>query len=395
MQHLPGLILVVVFFTVLAFFGGSLFGYNLSGLGWVVPLAIALLIVVKNFSKVSFPYVIWLPWGLFLFTQLLFVDYANLDPRVIPLQRTLQLLCPVFVGMAASTYRPTQIMTESFITLCRYLAFILLGVTALKTGILLTGKLPDVTGLAAEVMTVMLLCTLFINRYLLFKEKKDIQLWAMLAFVPFVAVTRTAIAVTLLTFPLAFGPMKLSRRLAVLVLIILLAIAAFYSPRVQKKMFYSGQGEMSDVMSADFSTSGRSSMWENMYGNIDDNLLLGFGTGAGETYVYKLTGQAGYPHNDWLLTLYDYGMLGVSLFALCLIMLLVHAKTRAKYCTSPVNNVLFLAGASAIVPFGMMMFTDNIMVYASYFGNLHFTILGLAYGALRAQYEQQATESLI
>jgi len=32
-----------------------------------------------------------------------------------------------------------------------------------------------------------------------------------------------------------------------------------------------------------------------------------------------------------------------------------------------------------------MMLTDNIMVYASFFGNLHFTFLGLAHGALRAE----------
>jgi len=34
-----------------------------------------------------------------------------------------------------------------------------------------------------------------------------------------------------------------------------------------------------------------------------------------------------------------------------------------------------------------MMFTDNIMVYASFFGNMHFMILGLAYGALREESE--------
>jgi hypothetical protein len=33
----------------------------------------------------------------------------------------------------------------------------------------------------------------------------------------------------------------------------------------------------------------------------------------------------------------------------------------------------------------LMMITDNIMVYASFFGNLHFTFLGLAYGSLRAE----------
>ncbi len=388
-HQVPGLILCVAFCTILSFFGGKLFGFNFTGLAWVVPLIAALFVIAKNISSVSFPVLIWLPWILFVFTQLLFVDYSNLDPRVIPVQRTFQMLCPVFVGMAVSTIRPTHIMLESIMKLTRYFAFLLIGIVALKTGILFTGVLPGATGLAAESMTVMLLCSLYINRYLVFKEKKDFQIWVLLAFIPFVALTRAAMAVTLLTFPLAIAPMKLSRRLGALVLIAFLAIVAFYSPRVQSKMFYSQQGEILDIMGPDFNTTGRSSMWANMYSDIGDNIFQGYGTGAGETFAYKFSGHLAYPHNDWLLTLYDYGVLGVSLFALCLILALAHAKKRAEYCALPENKLLFLTGASAIIPFSLLMFTDNIMVYSSYFGNLHFVILGLAYGAFQKQYDDE------
>lgn len=388
MKRLPVLIRLVMIFTVVAFVGGgTVFGYNLSGIAWVMPLAVALLILAHNFGKVSFPFGIWLPWALFLFTQLAVADYANLDPRVLPQQRTLQVLCPVIIGMAVSTFRPTLLELESFVSVCRYLSVVLLAIVAAKTGILLTGKLPDVTGLAAEVMTVMLLCSLFANRYLFLKEKRDFLLWSILAVVPFIAVTRTAIAAALLTFPLAFGPMRISRRIVALILIVLLGGAAFYSPRVQKKMFYSGKGEVSDVTREDFATTGRSFMWQKMYAHLDDDYLTGYGTGSGETFVYGITGKTGYPHNDWLLTLYDYGILGVSIYAISLMLALLHAATRSKYCVSETNKILFLTGASAIIPFCLMMTTDNIMVYASFFGNLHFTMLGLAYGALQAQME--------
>ncbi len=386
MKTLPALIRLVMVFTIVAFVGGgTVFGYNLSGIAWVMPLAVALLILANNFSKISFPYGIWLPWALFLFIQLAVADHANLDPRVVPQQRTFQVLCPIIIGMAVSTFRPTPFELESFVTVCRYLSFVLLAIVAAKTGILLTGTLPDVTGLAPEVMTVMLLCSLFVNRYLFLKEKRDVLLWSFLAFVPFIAVTRTAIAAALLTFPLAFGPMRISRRIVALILIILLGGAAFYSPRVQKKMFYSGKGEVSDVTRDDFATSGRSFMWEKMYAHLDDNYLAGYGSGSGETFVYGITGKTGYPHNDWLLTLFDYGIVGVSIYAICLMLALLHAVTRSKYCVSETNKILFLTGASAIIPFCLMMTTDNIMVYASFFGNLHFTMLGLAYGALQAQ----------
>jgi len=48
-------------------------------------------------------------------------------------------------------------------------------------------------------------------------------------------------------------------------------------------------------------------MWENMYAHLEDNMFSGYGTGSGESFVYKYTGRLAYPHNDWLLTLYDYG----------------------------------------------------------------------------------------
>ncbi|MBW1838150.1 MAG: hypothetical protein JRI99_14680, partial [Deltaproteobacteria bacterium] len=69
-----------------------------------------------------------------------------------------------------------------------------------------------------------------------------------------------------------------------------------------------------------------------------------------------------------------------TVYSLCLVLAMLHAFGRAKRTSGEVR-LLFLAGASSFIPFVLIMFTDNIMIYASYYGNLQFTILGLAYAA--------------
>lgn len=385
----PFLVWMVLIFTAVAFYGyGSILGFNLSGIGWVVPLALSLLILSRNLSAVSFPYFLWIPWMSLLVIYLIITDYSTLDVRVIPMQRTAQLLCPIFVGMAASTYRLSpeilQKITSNFRIYCVFLLF--LTMYQLRTFFFV--EFSNYSGMAAAVMTVMLFCTYFANRYMIFKEKRDLIIWCLLILVPIFNLTRTAILATLLTFPLGFGPMKMSRRIVAIFLLVIVGAGLFYSPRVQKKMFHSGRGELSDVMSEDFATSGRSYIWEKMLNFAGDEPWFGRGTGSAETFVYGITGGIAYPHNDWLLTYFDYGFFGVIVFLACITFTIFHSLRSARQCDNQEIRLLFIIGASAFIPFMIMMFTDNVMVYSSFFGNLHFTLLGLAYGALKFQREE-------
>jgi hypothetical protein len=300
----------------------------------------------------------------------------------------LQLLSPLVVGMAVSTWRPNVGDLRAFLATCRRLSYMLLLIVLLKTGVLLTGVLPSVTGLAAEAIAVTLLCSLYATSYILTRSKNDLILWVLLASIPFIAVTRTAIAAALLTFPLSLAaPLSLSRRIVALALVALVGLAIFNTERVQKKMFYSGQGTLEDVNSSnrDFATSGRKFMWEKMEAAAMDEKWTGHGTGMGETFVYRITRKLAYPHNDWLLIFFDYGYLGLALYILCLMRTILHGFFKARQESVLETRVLFFTGISAFVPFTIMMFTDNVMVYVSYFGNLQFIILGLAYGARRAR----------
>jgi hypothetical protein len=57
---------------------------------------------------------------------------------------------------------------------------------------------------------------------------------------------------------------------------------------------------------------------------------------------------------------------------------------RAKQAP-PESQILIFAGASSFLPFVLLMFTDNVILYAAFFGNLQFTILGLVYAAQKTR----------
>ncbi len=331
--------------------------------------------------RVNFPFFLWLPWGFFVLIYLIISDYPAL-------QRSAQLLCPVIVGMAASTFQFDEEMLTVFVNHCRYLAFALLGIVGIKSGLLLTGSLPDITGLAAEVMTATLLGTLFVAQYTI-GDRKGLYWWLLMSCIPIIAVTRTAIVIAGLSLPLNLGPIRISKRILFILIICIIGISIFNTPRVQQKMFYTGSGEMSDVLSDDFRTTGRYAMWEQFDDEIRKEPWFGHGTGAGEAFTRQIThGISGYPHNDWYLSLYDFGITGTIIFAMTIIVFSVNLYKGSQFSTGTAK-CLFIAGASSFIPFALFMFTDNIMVYASFFENLQFTMIGLAYGAYQTTVDNE------
>jgi len=108
---------------------------------------------------------------------------------------------------------------------------------------------------------------------------------------------------------------------------------------------------------------------------------VGHGANASEELILKLSeGQLTHPHNDWLRFLYDYGIVGAALFLLTVINQVRHLLKKA-WNTEGELRTFFFAAASSFLPFVLMMFTDNIVLYAAFYGNLQFTIIGLAYAA--------------
>ena len=372
----PIFVWVIAVSTIVASFGGTSFlGFNISGFAWVIPLSAAIIVFFRTPGKVYFPVSVWVPWIVIVMIYTIFADTEN------AFQRSIMLLCPIFIGMTVSKFRVGEKELESFRHLYRYLAIALYGTVIIKTGILITGVLPPTTGLASEVMTGALLCSLFATSYM-FGRGRDLAWWSALAAIPVIAVTRMGMIANGLSLPLTFAPMKIVRRVVLTVMIIAAGLGIFYTERVQRKTFYSGSGTFEDLSqdNPDVATGGRRYIWEMMKYEIKNKPFFGHGANASEVFVKRLTRDLAHPHNDWLRLLYDYGYVGTSVFTLCLFLQVLNLLRRAKSATGE-NRILFNAGATSFIIFALFMLSDNIILYAAFFGNLQFTILGFAYAA--------------
>lgn len=381
-KQIPFLVWVVAIFTFLSCVGGEgILGYQIAGFGWLIPLVVSLWILARNPGRVRFPILIWFPWVCLVILYLCVAETEH------ALQRSIMMLCPLVVGMAVSSLNISDGELASFGRLYHYMAAALIIIVLLKTGMLVTGKLPMITGLAAEVMTGTLLANLFATDYAS-RRPKSLAWWAAMVSIPLAAVTRTGIVVAGVSLPLTFAPLKMAKRVLILCIMASLGTGVFYSERVQQKMFFSGHGTLADMRmgNENFRTTGRSTMWDKMIPEIEEMPLLGHGANASEPFVGRLTGGLTHPHNDWLRLLFDYGYIGAGVFGLCLSLQIVHAYGMARRTAGEIS-ILFFAGASSFLSFFLFMFTDNIILYAAFFGNLQFTMLGLAYAALRTRQE--------
>ncbi len=373
---LPFVVWMVVIFTFVASIGSfSLLGRQIVGWAWVIPLVISVFMILKRPSRISFPVHIWYPW-------ICIVVLYFINSGFIYLQRNVMLFCPIVIGMAVSKSRIRQNEAEDFLKLSRSLLFGIFAVVILRTGFLFTGILPHSIGFAPQSMTAALLCSIFAVEYSS-NRKNSLVHWIMGVTMPVIALTRMAITAAVLTIPFTFGSLRIKKRLIFLTIIVALGLAFFYTERLQKKMFYSGAGTLQDVRlsNPDFFTTGRSRLWDLMIEEIKVKPVWGHGANASEDFVFSVTwGMLTHPHNDWLRLLYDYGVAGTSVFAFCLVAQVIHLLRRGKN-TFGVSRILLYAGASSFLPFVLLMFTDNIILYGAFFGNLQFTILGLVYAA--------------
>ncbi|HTY09636.1 MAG TPA: O-antigen ligase family protein [Bacteroidota bacterium] len=375
-SKLPILVWLVFITTFFActFGGAGFLGYSVAGYAWIICFAFAVMVIPANFDRISFPLSIWLPWMLFVAISGYMSDYTNL-------QRSALLLCPIVVGVASSTARVDEKQIINFSLLVKVFSLAVLVLAFFLTGLLITGQLPSATALAPQAITATVLAAFFASGYS-FGRVKDLFWWSAIALMPVVALTRMAIFATGLSLPATFSPMKLQTRAILIVVVALLGLALFYSPRVQEKMFMKGEGTLSDITDPNnLATSGRRYMAGVLLTEISQKPIWGHGANASEDLILKLTeGRLTHPHDDWLRFLYDYGAVGTALFLFTLIIQVRHLLKKARHSEGEIR-VLFFAAASTFLPFVLMMFTDNIVLYAAFYGNLQFTILGLAYSA--------------
>ncbi len=360
-------------------FGGMVFGFNFTGLAWSIPVVVGGSVVLARSEDVSFPLRIWLPWVALVAVYQLAASAPN------SLQRSIMILSPLATGMAVSTFRARREDLEHLLTVCKLGAGVLVVIILLDTRVLTTGVLPFTTGLAPAVMTGSIFCGVFAAAYATGRERYIVY-WSVVALIPIVAVTRMGMLASAISLPFTFAPLKPARRMVFILVIASLGAMIFTTERVQKKMFYNGTGRLEDVRfdNPEFATSGRAVFWDLMWKSIWQKPFLGHGANSSEKMLGSFIKGLTHPHNDWLRLIHDYGFLGAGVYALTLLAQTADLLRRGWRMRGPATIVCH-ASASLFLVYALFMLSDNIILYAAFFGHLHFALTGMAYAAVETE----------
>lgn len=361
---------------------GHIGDLHLTGLGWLFPLIASALILVnrRRFNRRYF--VLWLPWFVLItITGILAWDQ-------VALQRSVILLTPVLVGAAAASLKHSDADMDR-------LYWWVLGMAAIVPLIiffkLVIFEAAELTRLATESITCVAIVWVLMTHFRVTHSR--FSLFAALAIItiPLVASSRGPFIAGILAFAIGL-PFSGLRRAIVQPLIgaALLAVAVFAYPPILEKMFFNN-ATLSEVATSPelIRTSGRLDAWGILIQEIASNPFVGHGANASEVFlVSTYSEEFSHPHNDYLRLLFDYGVFGLVIFLGTLALQfrrLVCQARAARASLKTTRAYLAYSAASLFMPFLLLMSIDNILLYAAFFGGLHFLFIGIIESRARAR----------
>jgi hypothetical protein len=373
------LLLIIAASVIPWLFGGyEIFGFKITGWTWVLPLVLAGLVCMANIRRISFPLRFWLFW-MGLLCLYWFFGSRNLDAH----QSLLQMLSPIVVGCAASIFRPNNWQLENVIRWMTRLAWLALAILLIRWPIILSGALPGHGFMAAEMIGLLLLGACYATFYACGSGRHLYYYLAMLA-ITVISLTRGPMVAMFSCLPLTLAPLATRKRILLSAMLLIFALILFNTARVQERMFYSGEGKVGDLYweNPDLQTSGRTAMWEIVWGGVVAQPWLGNGWNSHREALLS-SGSALYlPHNDWLKLLHDMGIIGAGIYLFTILWQMFNLARIARW-SSGAHQMLAYGAATAFIPYALVMFTDNVVLYVQFFGNLHFALIGIVYGTLR------------
>jgi hypothetical protein len=377
---------LIVAMAIIPWIFGSyvVFGFNITGWSWVIAFVISALVCLANLARIAFPFTLWLPWIAILCLYWL-LGRQNPDA----LQSLLQTLSPLAVGCATSIFRPEGQQLETIIRWITRLAWIAWILLLVRMPMILTGVLPGHGFMPAEMVGLLLLGACYASFYACGSGRHLYYYLAMLA-ITAISLTRGPIVAMLSCLPLTPTPLTIRKRILLCVGIVICALILFNTDRVQKVMFFSGSGGLTDLYwdNPNFQTSGRNTMFDILWPGVEDRPLLGNGFNTHRTALLNARIPMYLPHNDWLKLLYDMGLVGAGLYLIAMVLQMFSLVRIARPATGA-HQMLAYGAATAFVPYALIMLTDNVILYVQFFGNLHFALIGIVYGALQRDKETE------
>jgi len=374
------LYLLVLMSIVSWLFGSFVFwGFNITGWSWVLPATIAGTICVANIGRIAFPVILWLPW---LGNLLLYWFLGRVNPDA--LQSLLQIISPLAVGCAASIFRLGGFQMELIIRLITRLAWLFCSLLLVRFLLIPPDLLPDFELVSATAIIGLLLLGAFYASFYACGSGRHLIYYIVLVAITVTAMIRGPIVAMSSCLPLTLAPLKVRARIIMCICLIIFAVIVFNTENMQNRMFHSGKGNWEDLNlnNPNFRASGRAAMWNILWDGVVTEPWLGHGWNF-HRVTLPLSGLPTYqPHNDWLRLLYDLGFIGTSIYFITIILQIFSLLKIARW-SSGAHQMLAFGVATAFIPYMIIMFTDNAILYVQFFGDLHFALIGTVYGRLK------------
>jgi len=359
-----------------SFYNFQFLGFNFYGWAWVLIAVLSVGRIAIHPRQIAFPVWIWSPW-------ILYVAVWTFAGYEYALQSTSQILCPIIAGIAASTYPFPEVrarILDLWIKRAYYACAV--GVAL----IVIPFSLADIdnSGWATGAISLLFFQAWFLASYFLNGRKTlDLVLYFSAVAVPVIGSNRGPMLAGVVLAICAIIPIRLSTRMLALGAAAAIGLVAFYTPKVQYKMFYSGRGTIQDLRldNPDLQTNGRTPMWSALQLGMADSPLFGHGGNADRTYLLEKGFPSYLPHNDWLRIQFNYGLVGVFLYAGTMLAQVLHALRKLKFAGSPPLKTLTAAALTCFIPYVVVMYTDNVLIYCQYFTVPMMLLLGAAYSA--------------
>ncbi len=383
-RGMNGFMILIIATAMIPWIFGAyvIFGFKVTGWAWVIPAVAAGLICLRSIGRIAFPVGLWLPWiGILCLYWLL----GRHNPNA--LQSLLQTLSPLAVGCAASIFRLESLQLETIVRWITRLAWIAWILLLVRVPIILTGVLPGHSFMAAEMIGILLLGACYAAFYACGSGRHLYYYLAMLA-ITAISLTRGPIVAMLSCLPLTPAPFKIRKRVILCVGLVVWTLILFNTDRMQQRMFSSGSGTVKDLYwrNPNFAKTGRSVMWDILWDGVEREPWLGNGWNFHRITLLLWGIPTYHPHNDWLKLLYDMGFLGAGLYLITMVLQMSYLARIARQATGA-HQMLAYGAATAFVPYALIMLTDNVILYVQFFGNLHFALIGIIYGALKRKEE--------
>jgi O-antigen ligase len=359
----------------------SLFeGLSLAGWLWAVLLAIGSFLVLCDGAAYqrfrgrlrAGPWWFWIG-GVWL--SLLWCD----DPGRLNVQQACQFNMPLLVGVVASTFVRTEAQLRSVV---RMFGWSLLPLSAVIFATRLGYVETENGGNRDAALTVALigcLCLAGIGA----RAGSSLFGWGMCTAMAVLSGSRTAVVALLLLLPLHPTWGNLAQRLLVVMAMSVCALALFYSPIIQERMFFAGSGSLNDLLSGDeVDTSGRLGMWPVIWDEASKRPILGAGVGAARPFVTRFWDPGvAHPHNEYLRIYFEQGLVGLAIFLAVLVWQFWELFRQCGRATGLTQHV-FVACFLGFLVLAITSITDNTLIYNVSYTDPLFTLLGSAYGVL-------------